>query len=94
MILYNNKQFVTNSNYPNNDWTENADWVIPDNSELAQKIISLYPNFDFVLNDDGTKIIDVVATEPQPEPPAITQEQRMDAMENALEEIINIIMEG
>ena len=26
--------------------------------------------------------------------PAITQEQRMDAMENALEEIINIIMEG
>lgn len=64
MILYLDKRFITNSEYPDDDWIGNADWVIPDDSELAQKIIGLYPNFDFVLNDDGTKIIDIVATEP------------------------------
>lgn len=64
MILYKDKQFITNSEHPNDDWIGNADWVIPDGSELAEKIIRLYPNFEFVFDDDGTKIIDIVATEP------------------------------
>ena len=34
-------------------------------AELEEKIISLYPNFDFVLGDDGN-IADVTATEPVP----------------------------
>ena len=94
MIVYKNKSFVKSKLFPDTDFAGNADWVIPDDSELAEKIIGLYPNFDFVLSNDGTKIIDVVATEPQPEPPAITQEQRLTAAENAIEEIINLIMEG
>ena len=52
--------------YPNTDWIGNADFILDDNdendAEIEEKIISLYPNFDFVLNDDGSKIIDVVAT--------------------------------
>ena len=94
MIVYKNKSFVKSKLFPDTDFAGNADWVIPDDSELAEKIIGLYPNFDFVLNDDGTKIADVVAVEPQPVPPAITQEQRLTAAENAIEEIINLIMEG
>ena len=61
MILYNDKRFITNSEHPNDDWFGDADYVIPDDSELAQKIIGLYPNFDFVFDGDGN-ISDVVET--------------------------------
>ena len=92
MIVYKNNQFTQIGLYPDTDWTGNADWVIPDGSELAEKIIRLYPNFEFVFGDDGQPI-DVTETEPEPMPPEITTEQRMTAMENAVEEIINILME-
>ena len=92
MIVYKNRQFSQIGLYPDTDWIGNADWVIPDGSELAEKIIRLYPNFEFVFGDDGQPI-DVTETEPEPMPPEITTEQRMTAMENAVEEIINILME-
>ena len=63
MILYNDKRFITNSEHPNDDWFGDADYVIPDDSELAQKIIRLYPNFEFVFDDDGN-IADITETEP------------------------------
>lgn len=96
MILYADKRFITNSEYPDTDWVGDADYILNDNdekdAEIEEKIISLYPNFEFVLDDDGN-ISDVVETEPEPKPPKITTEQRMTAMENAVEEIINILME-
>ena len=61
MILYNDKRFITNSEHPNDDWFGDADYVIPDDSELAQKIIRLYPNFEFVFDDNGN-IFDVIET--------------------------------
>ena len=93
MILYNNKHFATRSDRPNDDWVGNADYVIPDGSELAEKIIRMYPNFDFVLGDDGN-IADVTATEPAEKLPEITLEQRVTATENAVEELISMIMGG
>ena len=92
MIIYNDKHFITNSEHPNDDWIGNADWVIPDDSELVQKIKRAYPNFEFVFDDNGQPV-DVTETEPEPMPPEITTEQRLTAMENAMEEIINILME-
>ena len=65
MVLYNDGNFVTNSAYPDTDFMGDADFVVADDSDLAQKIIRLYPNFDFVLDDDGN-IADVTATEPVP----------------------------
>lgn len=61
MILYNDKRFITNSEHPNDDWFGDADYIIPDDSELAQKIIRLYPNFEFVFDDNGN-ISDVIET--------------------------------
>ena len=61
MVLYSDKRFITNSEHPNDDWVGNADWVIPDGSELAKKIIRLYPNFEFVFDDNGN-ISDVIET--------------------------------
>ena len=93
MIVYKNKRFYGNSDHPEDDWIGNADWVIPDDSELAEKIKTLYPNFDFVFDDDG-KIADVTATEPAEKLPEITLEQRVTATENAVEELISMIMGG
>ena len=64
MIVNKDKSYNKNSLYPNTDWIGNADWVLDDDkdAELEAKIIELYPNFEFVLNDDGNKIVDVVAT--------------------------------
>ena len=58
MIIYKNKSFLKMDLYPNTDWIGNADFVIPDGSDLAEKIKATYPNFDFVFDDDGN-LIDV-----------------------------------
>ena len=97
MVVFRNKQFVKCEEFPDTDFTGNADWVLDDNdekdAEIEEKIISLYPNFEFVLDDDGN-IADVTATEPAEKLPEITLEQRVTATENAVEELISMIMGG
>lgn len=66
MVLYKNKCHVTNSKYPDSDFMGNADWVVPDGSELAEKIKGL-SDFAFVFDDNGN-LVDVKETEPQPIP--------------------------
>ena len=65
MIVYKSKFFAKSEKYPDTDWIGDADWVLSDNdekdAELEAKIIALYPNFDFVLDDNGN-ISDVVET--------------------------------
>lgn len=96
MVVYKDKRYAKCSMFPNTDWLGNADFILDDNderdAELEAKIISLYPNFEFVFDDNGQPV-DVTETEPEPKPPEITTEQRMTAMENAMEEIINMLME-
>ena len=69
MIVRKDKSFNKIGLYPDTDWLGNAEWVLNDNdpkdAELEEKIISLYPNYDFVLDDDGN-IADVTAAEPVP----------------------------
>ena len=97
MIVYKDKRFISNSEYPDTDWVGDADFILDDNdkndTELEAKIISLYPNFEFVFDDDGN-IADVTATEPAEKLPEITLEQRVTATENAVEELISMIMGG
>lgn len=97
MIVRKDKSFNKTGLFPDTDWLGDADWVLDDNdpsdAEIEEKIISLYPNFDFVLGDDGN-IADVTATEPAEKLPEITLEQRVTATENAVEELISIIMGG
>ena len=97
MIVRKDKSFNKMGMYPDTDWIGDADWVLNDNdpkdAEIEEKIISLYPNYDFVLDDDGN-IADVTATEPAEKLPEITLEQRVTATENAVEELISMIMGG
>ena len=90
MILYKDKQFITNSEHPNDDWIGNADWVIPDGSELSEKIIRLYPNFEFVFDDNGQPV-DVTETEPEPVPPAPPTNAELAA---AIAELAEVMMCG
>ena len=92
MILYKDKRFISNSEYPDTDWVGDADYIIPDGSDLAEKIKQAYPYFELVF--DGENLVDIEETERPTVPPDITQEQRLTAAENAIEEIINLIMEG
>lgn len=66
MIIFKDKSFLKIDLYPDTDWVGGADYILNDNdendAEIEAKIIEFYPNFELVLNDDGSKIIDVVAT--------------------------------
>lgn len=90
MIVYKNRQFSQIGLYPDTDWIGNADWVIPDGSELAEKIIRLCPNFEFVFDDNGQPV-DVTETEPAPVPPAPPTNAELAA---AIAELAEVIMSG
>lgn len=87
MVLYKDKRFATRSDAPDIDFMGNADWVIPDDSELAEKIIRLYPNFEFVFDDNGQPV-DVTETESEPEPPAPPTNAELAAAIAELAEVI------
>ena len=91
MVVFKNKQFVKCEEFPDTDFTGNADWVLDDNdekdAELEAKIISLYPNFEFVFDDDGN-ISDVVEMEPAPVPPTPPTNAELAAAIAELAEVI------
>lgn len=87
MVVFKNKQFVKCEEFPDTDWIGNADWVIPDGSELTEKIIRLYPNFEFVFDDNGEPV-DVTETEPAPVPPAPPTNAELAAAIAELAEVI------
>lgn len=92
MIVFENKHYQTNTRYPNDDWTGNALFVVPDGSELANKIMAAVPYYDFVL-DEGGNLVDIVETErPEPEPePVIEEEVDNESMATAIREGVNSI---
>lgn len=57
MVVYKNKWFIINMEHPDTDWLGDADWVVPDDSELGKKIVSYAPNFDLIVKNG--KLIDV-----------------------------------
>ena len=93
MIIFKDKSFLKMDLYPDTDWIGNADWVIPDGSELAEKIISLYPNFDFVFDDEG-KPVDVIETEPEPLPPELPAPPTNEELAAAIAELAEVICGG
>ena len=98
MIIYKNKSFLKMDLYPDTDWLGNADFILDDNdekdAEIEEKIISNYPNFDFVFNDDGTKIIDIVVVEPQPEPEKPPEPPTNAELAAAIAELAEVICGG
>ena len=98
MIIFKDKTFLKMDLYPDTDWIGNADFILDDNNEndaeIEEKIISMYPNFDFILNDDGTKIVDVVAIEPQPKPEKPPEPPTNAELAAAIAELAEVICGG
>ena len=93
MVVFKDKHFKTMSDRPDDDFVGNADFVIPDNTELAQKILDFYPNFDFVFDNDGN-ISDVVETEPQPIPENSPEPPTNAELAAAIAELAEVICGG
>jgi len=77
------KCFLTRSDKPNENWTGDINlFVVEDETELAQKIITNYPYFDFVIVEGN--LIDITPTErpPAPTPPPTTEQQILGIQDN------------
>ena len=94
MVVYKDKHFARMDIFPDSDWMRDADWILDDNdekdAELEAKIISLYPNFDFVLDDNGN-ISDVIETESVPKLPIPPTNAELAA---AIAELAEVICSG
>ena len=86
MVIFKDKRFITNSEHPDDDFVGNADFVIPDDSELAEKIKAAYPYFELVF--DGEKLVGIEETERPPEPPAPPTNAELAAAIAELAEVI------
>lgn len=55
MIVKKDKGFITNSEYPNIDWTLEGNYVVDEikNKALSEKIQDNYPYYDLVLDSTG-----------------------------------------
>lgn len=92
MILYKDGSYTINPAFPDTDFLGNADYIVPDGSELAKKILALFPDFAIVTDGDG-KFIDITAIEPAPAPePAPTDHERLEALEQAFMEFVSEVI--
>lgn len=81
------KSYQTRSDMPNSNWLNDEWYLVPDNSPLANKIIELYPKFDFVTDDNG-ELIDII------EIPKTEEELKQEQIEKIDEELKQIDNEG
>lgn len=97
MIIFKDKSFLKCSEFPNTDWSGRADWVLDDNdendAEIEEKIISMYPNFDFITDNNGN-LVDVVETVPQPEPEKPPEPPTNAELAAAIAELAEVICGG
>lgn len=75
------KSYQTRSDKPNSNWLNEEWYVVPDNSQLASKIIALYPRFDFV-TDENDNLVDVVEV---PKTDEETKQERITEIKEELE---------
>ena len=53
IVNKNTKGFEVRSDKPNENWTnDNNVFIVPDGTELANKIINYYPNYNFIITND------------------------------------------
>ena len=86
MVIFKDKRFITNSEHPDDDFVGNADFVIPDGSELAEKIKAAYPYFELVF--DSEELVGIEETERPPVPPEPPTNAELAAAIAELAEVI------
>ena len=83
-----NKSFQTRSDASNFNWLKSDEWVVvPDNSELANKIMQLFPRFELVL-DENDNVVDVVEV---PKTEEELNQERIEEIKSELEDFDKIV---
>lgn len=83
------KAFQTRSDASSFNWLNSEDWyLVADNSSLAQKVMQLYPRFDFVLDADGN-LVDIVEIPKTQEEINAEREEEIKAELQNLDSTIN-----
>ena len=79
-MVINKKTFsiLTRSDIPNENWTNDDCYVVEDGSELANKIISNYPNIEYIINKGEILNVKIVEPEPIEEPISEFEQLRAD----------------
>lgn len=77
------KSYQTRSDMPNSNWLGNEWHVVPDGSELANKIMQLFPRFDLVL-DENNNVVDVVEI---PKTEEELNQERIEEIKTELQEL-------
>lgn len=86
MIIFKDGTVQTNAAFPDINYLENIEgaeqpkWIIPDNSELAGKIMST-PYWEPVEDEEG-QLVDIIPIEPP-----VTDEDRILSIKSQLDEI-------
>lgn len=77
------KSFQTRSDLPKTNWLGDEWYLVPDNTPLADKIITLYPRYDFIL-DENDNLVDVVEI---PKTDTELTQEKIDKIDAELAEI-------
>lgn len=83
-----NKSLQSRPDLPNTNWLGNDWYVVDDFSPLAEKIRTLFPHFDFVLNENG-ELADVIEIPKTQEEINAERELEIRAELEALDNTIN-----
>lgn len=83
MIISKNLSYMTRSDMPDSDWTGEAKYIIPDGSELANKILSC-PNGFTAIEDSEGNLIDITPNEITPSETQISENDLLKAQNKAL----------
>lgn len=89
LVSKTDKNYITRSDMPNTNWTDEDYYVLDDNSELAKRIIEYYPRYE--LTTSGDRITDVTYIEKTQEE---LDEERIAQIHKELEELDGIISRG
>ena len=72
MIVFEDGGFSRHSEFPNEDWTKSAKYVIDETTEhgaaLAAKMVKNFPYYTLIVDNQGG-LVDVELTERPPVPP-------------------------
>ena len=79
------KSYESRSDAPDTNWLGDEWYLVPDNTLLADKIIELYPKYEFVL-DENDNLVDVVEI---PKTDAELTQEKIDEIDAELKQIDN-----
>lgn len=88
------KNWVTNSRFPDSNYTEFPDdvvWVVPDNTELSEKVVSFGLRWN-PITDDAGNLVDVEWDGTEPTKPESAQDPKPE--ENVWDELDAAYQEG